>query len=93
MGFYPAGAAEHNECSLYLSSAEGREAPGCCRGWEWCVFAQEELVLYILAHMRRYKQNLHLLMKDQPAWKRCRLERKHIFKDRSKYCSTVNYSL
>lgn len=65
MGFYPAGAAaEHNEGSLY-PSAEGREAPGRCQGWERCVFSQEELVLYILAHMGRYKQNLHLLMKDQ----------------------------
>lgn len=49
MGFYPAGAAaEHNEGSLY-PSAEGREAPGRCQGWERCVFSQEELVLYILA--------------------------------------------
>lgn len=46
------------------------------------MFAQEELVLYILAHARRYKQNVHLLMKDWPAWKRCGLERKRIFGER-----------
>lgn len=46
------------------------------------MFTQEELVLYILAHTRRYKQNDHLLMKDQPAWKRNGLERKHIFRER-----------
>lgn len=79
---------------LFVSvKCKGREAPGCCQGWERCVFAQEELVLYILAHVQRYKQNLHLLMKDQPAWKRRRPERKHIFKDRSKYYSTMNFSL
>ena len=67
---------------MYLSSAGGREALRCCQGWERCVFAQEELVLYLLAHTRRYKQNVHGLMKDQPAWKRCELERKRIFRER-----------
>lgn len=47
-----------------------------------CVFTQEELVLYILAHTQRYKQNVHLLMKDQPAWKRRGLERKCVFRER-----------
>lgn len=46
------------------------------------MFAQEELVLYVLAHTRRYKQNVHLLMKDQPAWKRHGLERKCLFRER-----------
>lgn len=46
------------------------------------MFTQEELVLYVLAHTPWYKQNVHLLMKEQPAWKRHGLERKRISRER-----------
>jgi len=83
--FSPEGAAEHNALCICQVQGGGRHQDAARAGKGVCSLRnalQDAPVLYILAHTRRYKQNVHLLMKDQPAWKRHGLERKCIFGER-----------
>lgn len=68
--------------ALFVCTEHGGGGAGMLPGWERCVLTQEERVLCVLAHTSRYKQNVHLLMKEQPAWKRPGLERKCISRER-----------
>lgn len=68
--------------ALFVCAERGGGGAGMLPGWERCVLTQEERVLCVLAHTSRYKQNVHLLMKEQPAWKRPGLERKCISRER-----------